>query len=596
MSLVRPKQMAKALNLDKFGPFGTAMSYVLMRVLGLQQLNKIYKDHKHEKGLNFLDGVLEDLQIDFDIPKEDLERIPKEGPFITVSNHPLGGIDGILLLKLILEQRSDFKIIANFILNRIVPLRPYIMPVNPFENRKDLKSSVAGIKAALGHLKEGKPLGIFPAGEVSTYKDGNLRVDKQWESGAIRIIQKAKVPVIPIYFHAKNSGLFYRLAEMSETLRTAKLPSELLTQKRRTIKVRIGRPIQAKELEAYENLEDLNGFLRAKTYILSKVYNQKIRKFIRPTFKFPKMPKEIIDPISPLEIQMEVDDLRIQGDRLFENKTYEVFLAKSEDIPNLLIEIGRLREVTFRAVGEGSNKSLDLDQYDTYYRHLFLWDKQANRFVGAYRMGFGNEILPKFGMAGFYINELFEFDKAMYPVMQESLEMGRAFIVEEYQQKALPLFLLWRGIAHVIVRNPNLKYLCGGVSISNDFSDFSKSLMIDFVKQHHYDEDFAQHIKPRKEFKVKLDAKDRDFVEDKTKADLNKFDQLISELEPGMLRVPVLLKKYIKQNAKIAAFNVDPKFNNVVDGLIFMRVSDLPESTLKPVLEEINQVIEKQDH
>ena len=247
MALVTSKEISKVLGLQKLGFIGTFIGWLLIKVLRISALNRIYNRNKNKSDLDFLNGVLDDCNIEFQVPEEDLKRIPKDGAFITISNHPLGGVDGILLLKLLLEKRADYKIIANFLLHRIEPLKPYVMPVNPFENRKDAKSSVAGIKSALSHLKEGKPLGIFPAGEVSTYKDGKLKVDKPWEQGAVRLIKKAEVPVIPIYFHAKNSRLFYILSKISDTLRTAKLPSEVISQEGKVIKVRIGKPIYVKD-------------------------------------------------------------------------------------------------------------------------------------------------------------------------------------------------------------------------------------------------------------------------------------------------------------------------------------------------------------
>ena len=247
MSIVSAKEIAKAIKLEPYGFVGTFCGWILMKVLKISTINRIYNRNKHLSDLDFLNALLNDFQIKFDIPEEDLKRLPKDRAFVTISNHPLGGIDGILLLKLMLEERKDFKIIANFLLHRIEPLIPYIMPVNPFENRKDVRSSVLGFKNALTHLKEGHPLGIFPAGEVSTYRDGKLLVDRPWEAAAMKLVKKAEVPVVPIYFHAKNSPLFYRLSKISDTLRTAKLPSELLTQKHRVIKVRIGRPISVKE-------------------------------------------------------------------------------------------------------------------------------------------------------------------------------------------------------------------------------------------------------------------------------------------------------------------------------------------------------------
>ena len=264
MGLVNAKEVAKAINVDKFGIFGTFLGWSLMKVLNISTLNKIYDKKKHLKDLEFINALIEEFEIKFEIPEEDLRRIPKTGAFITISNHPLGGIDGILLLKLLLEQRPDFKIVANFLLHRIEPLKPFVMPVNPFEDRKDAKSSVLGLKTAFKHLQDGHALGIFPAGEVSTYKDDKLVVDRPWEESAMKIVKKAEVPVVPIYFHAKNSKLFYRLAKMSDTLRTAKLPSELLTQKERLIKVRIGNPISVEDQKEHESLPVFTEFLRKK--------------------------------------------------------------------------------------------------------------------------------------------------------------------------------------------------------------------------------------------------------------------------------------------------------------------------------------------
>ena len=594
MSIITSKEVAKAINLDKYGFIGTFFGWIILKILKISTINKIYNRNKHLSNLEFLDALLKEFKIRFEIPEEDLKRLPKDGAYITVSNHPLGGVDGILLLKLMIEQRSDFKIIANFLLHKIEPLIPYIMPVNPFENRKDVKSSITGFKNALLHLKEGHPLGIFPAGEVSTYRDGKLLVDKPWEAAAMKLAKKAKVPIVPIYFHAKNSPLFYRLSKISDTLRTAKLPSELLTQKNRVIKVRIGRPISVKDQEQHETLEEFSDFIRKKTYMLSNAFEKpKILKNISSSIKITKAPKKIITPVNPLIMRSEVDDLRAKDFRLLQSKNYEVYLAPAATIPNILREIGRLREITFREIGEGTNKAIDLDHFDTYYHHMFLWDNDAECLAGAYRMGLGTEIYEAFGIDGFYLQDLFRFEPELHDMMSKSIELGRAFIIKLYQQKPMPLFLLWKGIVHTTLRFPNHKYLIGGVSISNRFSNFSKSLMIEFMKSHYYDPYLAQYVHPKKEFKVKLKDADKDFVFDATEADLNKFDKIIDEIEPGALRLPVLLKKYIKQNARLIAFNEDPLFNNAVDGLMYIRISDLPDSTVRPVMEEFQAELER---
>lgn len=598
MGLVTAKEVAKAINLEKYGFIGTFAGWILMKVTRISSINTFYDSIQHLEGKAYADAILAHFEIDYEISEEEFKRLPKEGAYVTISNHPLGAIDGIILLKLMAEQRSDFKIMANFLLQRMVPMVPYIIPVNPFESHKNAKSSIAGFKSALQHLKDGHPLGIFPAGEVSTHKDGKLIVDRPWEEAALKLIRKAQVPVVPIYFHARNSGLFYRLAKLHDVFRTAKIPSEVFTQKNRPIKIRIGHPIAVKTQNEQVTLEEYTDLLRRKTYMLSNAYEkerltERIREQIPTSLKIPKAPRKIASAIRPELMEEEIVKLREKECRLLQSKNYEVFLATEKDMPFILQEIGRQREVTFRAIGEGTNNAIDLDKFDAYYHHLFLWDDIEKAIVGAYRMGLGSEIYATYGIDGFYLQDLFRVEPELYPMMSHSIEMGRAYIIKEYQQKPMPLFLLWKGIVHTTLRFPEHKYLIGGVSISNQFSNFSKSLMIEFMKSHYWDPYVAQYIHPKKEFKVKLKDADKEFVFDETQADLNKFDRLIDEVEPGSLRLPVLIKKYIKQNAKVVAFNVDPLFNNSVDGLMYIKIADLPESTVKPVMEEFQAELER---
>ncbi len=575
MGLVDKKDVAKVVKLDKLGL--SALAKPIMDILRISSINQVYNKFEELHGMEFIDAVLKEFQVEFDYYEEELRRIPKEGPFITVSNHPLGGIDGIILIKLISQVRPDYKVMANFLLQKVEPLKDYFMPVNPFDN-KAVKSSFTGIKESMEHLRQGNALGIFPAGEVSTYKfeEGKIS-DKPWEEGALKMIKKMEVPVIPVYFQARNSAFFYLLSMMHPSLRTAKLPSELLLQKRKSIRIRIGRPIPVKEQRGYETLEHYGEFLRQRTYLLSQALSPSKKLF---PLKRPEKPQPIIKAVSLELLQKEIEQFKKGRQFLFSQKNYDLFIVKAEEAPDFLKEIGRLREITFREVGEGTNLPLDLDEFDYHYKHLILWDKETQQIAGAYRLGIGTEIYRKFGIKGFYVSTLFKIDKEVHYLFEKSLEMGRAFIIREQQQKPLPLFLLWKGIVQVLLRHRQLQYITGCASISNKFSRFSKSLMVEYLTKQYGDKEMAIHVKPRKPFKVKLKEEHKEQVFESSKDDLNKFDRLIEELEPGDMRFPILIKKYLKQNARIVCFNVDPLFNNSLDGFMYIDIKDLPEGTL----------------
>jgi hypothetical protein len=277
-----------------------------------------------------------------------------------------------------------------------------------------------------------------------------------------------------------------------------------------------------------------------------------------------------------------------EENELYTFKNYTLICAPTETIPNIAIEIGRLREITFRQVGEGTGKAIDIDEYDFYYHHLIMWDNDANRIVGAYRIGKGKEILAKYGIKGFYINSLFKIKKEFSPLLADSLELGRSFIVSEYQRKPLPLFLLWKGLLFFLLKNAEYRYLIGPVSISNDLSKFSRSLIVDFAKAYAYDDVLARLISPRKKFLVKPDkVVDREIIIDTSDNDINKLEMALRDIDPGY-RLPVLLKKYIELNAKIIGFNIDPKFNNCLDGLIILDTYEVPFEFVKALSKEFN--------
>jgi len=299
-------------------------------------------------------------------------------------------------------------------------------------------------------------------------------------------------------------------------------------------------------------------------------------------------PKKIIDPISK-ELQiLEVKRLKPES-FILEQGDFRVYIGHSKELENILQEIGRLREITFRAVGEGSNEAIDIDEYDLYYRHLFIWDHKNEQIAGAYRIGKGDEIMKEHGKKGFYTQSLFRYKDEFVPILEQTVELGRSFVAKDYQTKPLPLFLLWRGILHFLLQNEQYRYIIGPVTISNQYSGIAKWMIIEFIKRNFYNAELAEMVKPRTEFEVKNKDRDEKLLDALNFTDLGKLDKLISEIEPSESKVPVLLKKYLKQNAKIIAFNIDPKFNNALDGLMILDMNDLPQGTIDKLKLEMKE-------
>lgn len=582
--LIETEDFIKAAKLNRFG--GSSAARILMMLLRINKINKLYSEICHLRGIEFMDRVIDELKISFEISEEELNRIPKTGAFITVSNHPYGGIDGMLLIRVVSMVRPDIKVLGNFLMQRVEPVKDYILPVNPFEDRKDLKSSVTGIKYALKHLQEGYPLGIFPAGEVSSYNQLTFGIaDKEWQTSALKVIKKAKVPVVPVYFQGSNSRLFHLLGLIHPDLRTVRLPSEIFNKKKKVIRIRIGNPISVKDQDEFSDIARYGRYLRAKTYSLGSALE--VRKFFSPGLFRSRKVEDVIPAVDPLKIEQEVMQLR-QKYLLFENGEFQVYCSPSYCIPSIMNELGRLREITFRLIGEGTNRSIDIDEYDLYYNQLFIWDSAAKKIVGAYRVGKGKDIMEQYGIRGFYIHSLFKIRHRLYPRLEQALELGRSFVVSDYQKKPMPLFMLWKGILYFLLKHPEYRYLVGPVSISNRFSNFSKGMIIRYIMENHYDPAIGKNIRPRTRFvPTGFQDVDTDIIIE-TSNDISKFDKFIKDVDTSNYTMPVLLKKYLKLNGKIVGFNIDPKFNDALDGLLFLDLFDVPVETIASLSKEIN--------
>lgn len=590
MSLISPDEFGRALYLQKLGLKSLAVP--LMKLLKIQRINEIYDKYEHSEGLDFIDSCLEELKVVYEVPVNDYKNIPTSGPVVFIANHPYGGLDGLLLIRLIAGVRPDVKVMANYILKSIKPISDYFLPVDPFERKDSAQKSMAGIKSSLKVLSDGGCLAIFPAGEVSSFHANSKKItDKEWNPFIGKLIAKSEAKVVPIYFSGNNSLLFNLLGMIHPRLRTARLPSELLNKKKHTIKIRIGKAISREDVAEFSDNTQLMRFLRAKTYALVTSLEVKRRYFTIPLHA-KSVPEKIIDPVDQDLLIQEIEKIK-ESDLIIEFQDFDVYLSESGDIPHLLREIGRLREITFREIGEGTNRAIDIDEFDLYFHHLFIWSKSEKRIVGAYRIGKGNDLYNKFGVKGFYISTLFDIHRKLHPMLKQSVELGRSFIIKEYQQKVYILLLLWRGILTFIKQNPEYRYLIGPVSISNNFLKISKTLLVHYIRQNYYDHEMARYVSAKKEFKVRLANIDAEILLQREKSIFMKtIDDIISELEPEGFKTPVLLKKYLKQNGKIIGFNIDPKFNNALDGFIVMDIKDAPEETLQ-MLEKQSKQIQK---
>jgi len=567
------QQDGPLLNLDS--PFGdpvrqTLFSLVkkpLSKVLRLDTLNSLYtevNDTKQDK--SFAEQALKTLGVKFTIDGQPVSRIPKKGPLVAVCNHPFGVLEGLILANILKEVRSDIKIMANFMLGMVPEMDDMIIEVDPFGKAESAKKNIAGLKKSMRWLKDGGMLIIFPAGEVSSLKVGKRMVaDPKWTPMIGRIIRKTKANVLPVFFEGRNSGLFQTLGLIHPRLRTMLIPHENLRQaEKQNIRVAFGSVVPNEKLNIYHNDEEIVDYLRFRTYLLRKN---------KPRFKFKyKGNKRKLDPIANSRdkhiLASEVAALPDEA-ILIKSGDFTVFQSGAFTIPRLLREVGIQREHTFRLVGEGTGRAMDIDEFDDTYRHLVLWNHKEREVAGAYRFGLTDEILERQGPDGLYTSTLFEYDSALLKKMGPALEMGRSFITPKYQKSYQPLLLLWKGVAEFIAQNPRYTTLFGCVSISGEYSGVSRELIVNFMERHCALPELAAMASPKRPPRPKR-LKQVDFSLPKNAfSDPDDVAALVSDVEGGP-SIPVLLRQYLKLGGKIIGFNVDPDFGNCLDGLILV--------------------------
>lgn len=564
----------------KWSPLTKPLLALALRIMGFGTINKLYSPSADLKNKEFTVDMLRRYNITTDVDANELNCIPKEGPFMLVCNHPFGAIEGIILYDVVANIRPDFKIMANFILSYIPNFQGVFFAVNPFENNKELGGgSVGGIKASLQQLNEGHGLGVFPAGEVARYHGHSYPEDIDWSPSIAKIIQKTKVPVIPIYFDGHNSRKFYRLAKIYHLLGTVRLVKELLNKRNKKIIMKIGKPILPAEIAQYETPEALAAYLKNRSYALQANISTEAQH-IRTRVSDPVDP-----PFRPSDLARELNAIREES-LLFTTADFECYLADYDKIPHVMREIGRRREEAFRAVGEGTGKSIDTDEYDTYYKHLILWDSKEQTIAGGYRIGLGNEIYEKYGARGFYVDSLFNIDQKFEPYLKETIELGRSFVSVDYQKDILPLMLLLKGLMETIMKHPEMAYFIGPVSISSWYPKFYQSLMVYYVSTVHTNKEMSKLFHPKTPFVPDFNKCDVNILMEKNMETVDKFDRYLMKLSNGDYRMPTLFKKYLKINSKFLCFNVDPDFNDTLDGLLLLRFTDYPKDELDMLLKD----------
>lgn len=548
-------------NNDK--PLMKAASSVLKKLFHQKEINAFIETHRHLEGLEFNDAVLEHFNFTFQVSSKDRARIPDQRRVLIVANHPLGSLDGLALLKLVSEIRTDVKIVATTLLNCIDPLQSLFLSVDNLAESANHRDNLNQIVEA---LEAEQAVILFPTGEVSRICPLGVR-DGKWKTGFLSLAKKTKAPIVPVYIGGKNSTLFYGLSSIYKPLGTMMLVNEMFNQKGSEISFRIGKPIPWESIAAMDlSKKAVTKLMRKQVYLLGK---KKKKELFKPI-------ENIIHPVRTKSIRKELKASQLIG------KTQDgkhIYLFDYMPNSSVMREIGRLRELSFRQVQEGTGNALDIDSYDRNYRHLILWDEDELEIIGSYRIGEAAKILKEHGESGLYTHSLFEFNPAFRPYLEHAIELGRSFIQPRYQGKR-SLDYLWYGIGAYLYQHPEIRYMVGPVSLSTSLPESAQKVIAGFYTGLFGKDELL--AKPRLPFDFE---QVEDFVPFKKVADEIEYKQAYTILKERMdefgVKVPVLYKQYVELcqpgGCEFLGFNIDPTFSNCVDALILVHIDTIKE-------------------
>jgi putative hemolysin len=545
-------------------------------LLGISEANATYEAVTSEgTPTDFCRAVLDHLGVTVRVAREDLAKVPARGPLVVVANHPFGGIEGLALASILLSVRPDVKVMANRLLARIPEMHGVSIFVDPLGSGWGRSVSVRGLKESIRWLRDGGALGVFPAGTVAHLHVKQRRItDPPWSAHVAALIRRTGAQVLPVFFDGANGKVFQVAGLIHPSLRTALLPREFFNKRNHAVTAHIGSALPAERLADYDD-ERSARHLRLRAYALQgrTPYGQPAEGHARRSTRrlpiWPKRPapRPVADPLPADRLERDID--RLPPDALLaESGDMVVYQADACQIRSVLLELGRLREIAFRAEGEGTGKPRDLDPFDQTYTHLLIWHRAARELVGAYRVGPTDQTLAAHGPAGLYVSELFEIDRRFFAHLGPSLELGRSFVRPEYQKSFTPLMLLWTGIGHYLTRQGRYRYMFGPVSISNRYTPLSKALMAAFLSRAEHRSPAARWVRPRTPFKPakSLPADVLDLAGELR--DVAELNRLIADIEPDGKGIPILLKQYLKLSSRTLGFNIDPSFGYCLDCLI----------------------------
>ncbi len=536
---------------------------VLKKILHQDEINQFIDSHKHLEGVEFLDAVLDHFDFKYSLSNRDRANIPAQGRVIIVANHPLGSLDGLALLKMVSEIRPDVKIVATTVLSQVKPLENLFLSV---DNLSSKASHIASLKKILSALQQEQAVIMFPTGEVSRIRPQGVR-DGKWKAGFVNMAYKSDSPVVPVFINGKNSTLFYSMSTLYKPLGTLMLVMEMFNKQDHEISFRVGKPIPVKSMKLLDlSPKKVAKRMRKQVYRLAK-------NFKKPLFE---TIENIVHPVNRKNIRDELKQSEFLGAT---QDGMEIYLFDYRSNSSLIREIGRLRELSFRQVNEGTGKSIDVDEFDRYYRHLVLWDDTQLEIVGTYRIGEGMHILAQQGIQGFYTNTLFEFQGSMIGYLEKSIELGRSFIQPRYWGKR-SLDYLWYGIGAYLQKHPQVEYMLGPVTLSASYPEQAKHEIVNFYQQLFGNSDNL--VKPRLPYEYPVSSEYSDYQYLSQEADYKQaYSRLKVKLDELGVRVPTLFKQYVELckpgGCEFLGFNVDPEFSNCIDAMILVHIDAVYE-------------------